>query len=471
MLPRHHEPIVAQATATGRGAVGIVRLSGRQLLPLARALTGLSLRPRHAHLAAFNDAQGRLIDRGLAIHFPAPHSYTGEDVLELHAHGGAAVLRLLMARCLELGASRGLRLAQPGEFTLRAFLNGKIDLAQAEAVSDLIDAATDAGVRSASRSLDGAFSRAVDALSAQLIELRALIEATLDFPEEEVETLKRHEVRKRVLDAVGGIDATLRQARQGRLLRDGLTVVLAGQPNVGKSSLLNCLAGADVAIVTAVPGTTRDRIAQTVQIDGVPVHIIDTAGLRDEAATQDEVERIGMRRSWEAIKTADAVIFLHDLTAAGDAEHARRDAHIEHTLRQRGVDVAARVIHVHNKADKADKALAGALLPGHTDTQDLYVSALTGEGVEPLRQALLQRAGWAAQPEGTFMARARHVKALQEAKVHLMLAMPHTDLQAPALELLAEELKLAHQALASITGDFTADDLLGSIFERFCIGK
>jgi tRNA modification GTPase len=468
MLPRHHEPIVAQATAAGRGAVGIVRLSGRQLLPLGRALTGLNLQPRHAHLATFNDAKGRMIDRGLAIHFPVPHSYTGEDVLELQAHGGPVVLRMLIARCLELGANRGLRLAQPGEFTLRAFLNGKIDLAQAEAVSDLIDASTDAAARSASRSLDGAFSRAIDALAAQLIELRALIEATLDFPEEEVETLKKHEVRKRVLDTVGGIDTTLRQARQGRLLRDGLTVVLAGQPNVGKSSLLNCLAGADLAIVTATPGTTRDRIAQTLQIDGVPVHVIDTAGLRDEASASDEVERIGMRRSWDAIRQADAVVFVHDITASGDVDNAQRDAHIEQSLRQRGVDVAARVIHVHNKADKA---VAGALVKVGTETQELYLSALTGEGVDQLRQALLQRAGWSAQPEGTFMARARHVKALQEAKVHLMQAMPHTDVQAPALELLAEELKLAHQSLASITGDFTADDLLGSIFQRFCIGK
>ncbi len=463
MLPRHHEPIVAIATASGRGAVGIVRLSGRQLLPIAQRLTDAVLLPRQATLATLRDAKGQRIDAGLVIHFPAPYSYTGEDVLELQIHGGPTVMRMLLERCLEAGAERGLRVAEPGEFTLRAFLNGKIDLAQAESVADLIDASTEAAARSASRALEGVFSREIDALAAQLIELRSLTEATLDFPEEDVETLQRHDVRARLAQTVRSIDRTLTRARQGRLLRDGMTVVLAGQPNVGKSSLLNRLAGADVAIVTPAAGTTRDRIEQTIQIDGVLVNVIDTAGLRAPSLANDDVERLGIQRSWDAIAKADAIVFLHDLAQGGDAAHAADDDRIEAQL-EAMVGSTERVLHVHNKVD----AIAGGI---GAVAEGLQVSALTGEGIDELRRALLDLAGWQAMPEGTFIARARHVRALQSAKGHLQAALQHADPATPTVELLAEELRLAHQALASITGDFTADDLLGAIFSRFCIGK
>ncbi len=462
MLPRHHEPIVAIATAPGRGAVGIVRISGRQLLPLAQQLSDVKLEPRRATLASLRDATGRRIDEGLVIHFPAPHSYTGEDVLELQIHGGPVVTQMLVQRCLELGAARKLRLAEPGEFTLRAFLNGKLDLAQAEAVADLIDASTESAARSATRSLEGAFSREIDALAAQMIELRALTEATLDFPEEDIETLQRHDVRARLAQSVKNIELTLERARQGRLLRDGMTVVLAGQTNVGKSSLLNRLAGAELAIVTPIAGTTRDRIQETIQIEGVPVHVIDTAGLRAPGETVEEVERLGIQRSWDAIAKADAIIFLHDLEQADNAAHAAADARIDSQLRALAPGAASKILHVHNKADVHE---------GDPLTGGLPISALTGEGIDNLRQALLERAGWQALPEGSFMARARHVRALQQAKVHLMAAQHHAHPEALTIELLAEELKLAHQALASITGDFTADDLLGAIFSRFCIGK
>jgi tRNA modification GTPase len=323
------DPIVAIATAPGRGAVGILRVSGRGLEALIDGLTGRGLAARQAHYVALRDARGEAIDHGLAIHFPAPHSYTGEDVLELQAHGGPVVLQLLLARCLEAAAEIApatqrprlahLRLAQPGEFTQRAFLNGKLDLAQAEAVADLIDAGTEAAARSASRSLGGAFSREIDALSERLVDLRTLVEATLDFPEEEIDFLERADARGR-LDAIAAtLGRVLDRTRQGALLREGMTVVLAGQPNVGKSSLLNALAGAELAIVTPIAGTTRDKIEQTIQIEGVPVHVIDTAGLREAASSDDEVERIGIARSWAEIEQADAVVFLHDLTRYADA--------------------------------------------------------------------------------------------------------------------------------------------------------
>ncbi|MEY4564752.1 MAG: hypothetical protein RLZZ618_4029, partial [Pseudomonadota bacterium] len=307
MLPRHHDPIVAIATAAGRGAVGIVRVSGRDIALVVKALCGQALTPRHAHYLPFADADGSTIDQGLALYFPGPHSYTGEDVLELQAHGGPVVLQLLLARCLEAGRELGLRLAEPGEFTERAFLNDKLDLAQAEAVSDLIDAGTEAAARSAGRSLSGAFSSEIHTLRDGLVNLRMLVEATLDFPEEEIDFLEKANARGR-LDAIAeAVVAVLDRARQGALLREGIQVVLAGQPNVGKSSLLNALAGAELAIVTPIAGTTRDKVTQTIQIEGVPVHVIDTAGLRE---SQDEVERIGVARSWDEIGRADAVLFL-----------------------------------------------------------------------------------------------------------------------------------------------------------------
>ena len=475
-------PIVAVATAPGRGAVGIVRVSGARLLPLAQALTGRTLQPRLATYGPILDAQGQPLDHGLTLHFPAPHSFTGEDVLELQAHGGPVVLQLLVARCLEAAAELdpitgqarlpGLRLAEPGEFTERAFLNDKIDLAQAEAIADLIDASTEAAARSATRSLGGAFSREVNALRDRLINLRMLVEATLDFPEEEIDFLEKANARGKLDDLAAAIEGVLAQARQGALLREGLQVVLAGQPNAGKSSLLNALAGAELAIVTPIAGTTRDKVSETIQIEGVPLKVIDTAGLRADHEASDEVERIGMARSWEAIGQADAVLFLHDLTRLPEPEHARADAEIAERLAQ-ALSGASSVIHVFNKADAVDPAevarcLGGVLAPAG---QAVALSARTGEGLAELRQRLLDMAGWQHQTEGVFIARQRHVQALKEAAAHVGLAQAHAALQDGALDLLAEELRLAHDALGRITGAFTADDLLGEIFSRFCIGK
>jgi len=467
-LARRHDPIVAIATASGRGAVGIVRVSGEGLAPLAEAICGRALIARHATHVAFRAADGTTIDRGLAIFFPAPHSYTGEDVLELQAHGGAVVLQLLLARCLEAGAETdprsggarvpGLRIAAPGEFTERAFLNDKLDLAQAEAVADLIDASTEAAARSAARSLDGAFSDEVHALAASLVELRMLVEATLDFPEEEIDFLEQANARGRLQAIAEQLDKVLDQARQGALLREGITVVLAGQPNVGKSSLLNALAGAELAIVTPIAGTTRDKVTGTIQIEGVPVHVIDTAGLRDSV---DEVERIGVARSWSEIERADAVLFMHDLTRIGEAAYDAVDTQIAGRL-PAALLGSDRLVHIFNKADAA-----AAPIP----EVGLALSARTGAGIDALRGRLLALAGWHAAPEGVFIARTRHVQALRATRAHLNAALEQAARADAALDLLAEELRLAHDALGEITGAFGADELLGEIFSRFCIGK
>ncbi|EYC49878.1 tRNA modification GTPase TrmE [Hylemonella gracilis str. Niagara R] len=452
MLARHQEPIAAIATAPGRGAVGIVRVSGRDLANLTRTVCGKDLVPRHATYLPLRDAKGEVIDQGLAIHFPAPNSYTGEDVLELQVHGGPVVLQLLLARCLE--ALPGARIAQPGEFTERAFLNGKLDLAQAEAVADLIDASTEAAARSASRSLEGAFSREIGHLREALVHLRMLVEATLDFPEEDIDFLRQADAQGQLTRLQVQLQAVLQQARQGSLLREGIKVVIAGQPNAGKSSLLNALAGAELAIVTPIAGTTRDVVQQTIQIEGVPLHVVDTAGLRDG---QDEVERIGIERAWTQIASADAVLFLHDLTRQAQADYRAADEALAQRL---PVDVP--VIHVWNKLDQAAEVVTA---PG------IAMSAKTGAGLDLLRQALLRTAGWAHVPEGLYLARERHVQALRRVNVHLESAQQHLNDQASALDLLAEELRLAQNALNEITGEFTSDDLLGVIFSRFCIGK
>jgi tRNA modification GTPase len=468
MLPGLDDPIVAIATAAGRGAVGIVRVSGRDLASFAQALCGCTLEPRRATLRTFHAADGAAIDQGLAIFFPQPHSYTGEDVLELQVHGGTVTLQLLLARCMEVAAAAAgsgtqplrLRLAQPGEYTTRAFLNGKLDLAQAEAVADLIDASTEAAARSAARSLDGAFSRQIDALAQQLIELRTLVEATLDFPDEEIDFLKSADALGRLARIDAALRAVLARARQGALLREGLHVVLAGQPNVGKSSLLNALAGAELAIVTPIPGTTRDRIGQTIQIDGVPLHVVDTAGLRPPQDIADEVERIGVERSWSEIARADVVIHLHDLTRLGASEYAAADRLIAEQLARAG---AGRCLQVYNKCDAVAEPAPEV---------GLAISARTGAGLDGLRQALLREAGW--QPgaaEGLFIARTRHVQALQRALGHIAQAQSHAAQGDRVLELVAEELRLAHHSLGEITGEFSSEDLLGEIFGRFCIGK
>jgi len=469
-LHRQADPIVAIATAPGRGAVGIVRVSGRGLSALLPALCGKPLAPRVATYGPFNDAQGQPIDQGLALWFPAPHSYTGEDVLELQAHGGPVVLQLLLARCLEAAAQpdpdtgrprlSGLRLAEPGEFTQRAFLNDKLDLAQAEAVADLIEASTEAAARSAGRSLSGAFSHEVETLRQRIVRLRMLVEATLDFPEEEIDFLQQADAFGQ-LDAIdAALAAVMARARQGALLREGLQVVLAGQPNVGKSSLLNALAGAELAIVTPIPGTTRDKVSETIQIEGVPLHVIDTAGLRADEEAADEVERIGIGRSWAAIAQADAVIVLHDLSRRGQPDYEAAEATIAQRLASHGLQ--AKLLPVHNKLDSAVVAVPAG---------EIALSAKTGAGLDSLRQALLQRAGWQSAPEGVFIARKRHVLALQRSAQHLDAARAQAQQADAALDLFAEELRLAHDALGEITGVFTADDLLGVIFSSFCIGK
>jgi tRNA modification GTPase len=458
MLPRLHDPIVAVATASGRGAVGIVRISGPRLEPLLTAVCGGPLEARRASYLPFLDRAGLPIDKGLAIFFPAPHSFTGEDVLELQAHGGPVVMQLLLARCLEAGAGLGARVAQPGEFTQRAFLNGKLDLAQAEAVSDLIDASTEAAARSAIQSLSGVFSAKVEQIAAQLIELRALVESTLDFPDEEIDFLEAAGANQRLQHIAADLDEVLLRARHGVLLRDGVRVVLAGQPNVGKSSLLNAMAGAELAIVTPVPGTTRDKVSATIQIEGVPIHVIDTAGLRDSS---DEVEKIGIARSWGEIRSADLVLFLHDLTRISNAGYAHAERALAEQLSP-AVAAGATLLHVYNKSD---------VRPVGGEVQGLVVSALTGEGLVALRQAVLESVGWQRLPEGVFIARARHVHALRLAATYSANAAAHAIAEPAALELLAEELRLAHRALEEITGAFSSEDLLGHIFSRFCIGK
>jgi len=440
--------IAAIATAAGRAGIGVIRLSGHGLSALAEHITGRTLVPRRATLCEFLDGHGAAIDQGLALYFPAPHSYTGEDTLELQGHGGPMVLQLLLKRCLELGA----RVAEPGEFTRRAFMNDKLDLAQAESVADLIDATTAEAARCAVRSLRGQFSERINGLTRALTELRALVEATLDFPEEEIDFLKQAEASGRLHLLQQQLAAVLDASRQGSLLREGIHIVLAGQPNVGKSSLLNRLAGEDLAIVTDIPGTTRDAVRQTIDLGGVPAHIIDTAGLRDSA---DPVEKIGIARTWAAIEKADLVLLLVDATCGERAE----DRAILEKLPQR-----LPCLRVMNKVDLTGQPPAREV--GDAAPR-VWLSAKTGAGIEMLREALLEAVGWHSAGEGIFMARARHVQALTQAHAHLQRAATLV----PSPELLAEELRLAQEDLSSITGEFTADDLLGEIFSRFCIGK
>ena len=478
MLARHHHSIVAIATAPGRGAVGLVRVSGQKIAPLIHAICGRALVPRQATYLPFQDAQGQVIDQGLAIYFPAPHSYTGEDVLELQAHGGPVVLQLLLARCLEAGAEINpatgqpglpqLRVAQPGEFTERAFLNDKIDLAQAEAIADLIDASTETAARSAARSMSGEFSQAVNMLLEQLIHLRMLVEATLDFPEEDIDFLQQADASGQLLRLQSTLASVMQRATQGAILREGIKVVIAGQPNAGKSSLLNALAGAELAIVTPIAGTTRDKVSQLIQIEGVPLHVVDTAGLREAL---DEVEKIGVARAWAEIESADAVLFLHDLTRQDMADRSQDainyiadDDRIAGVLRQKLSKTTA-IIDVWNKSDSASPTALSQVSGG------VLISAKTGAGLPALRHQLLQVVGWQAAPEGVFMARERHVRALHRVEAELATAAAQLGAVRPALDLLAEDLRQAQLHLSAITGAFTADDLLGEIFSSFCIGK
>jgi tRNA modification GTPase len=445
---RHADTVAAIATAPGRAGIGVVRISGPAVPDVIAAIVGRPLQARVATLCDFLDAESGILDKGIAIYYPAPHSYTGEDVLELQGHGGLAVLQLILGRCFALGA----RPAQPGEFTQRAFLNDKLDLAQAESVADLIDASSEAAARGAMRSLAGEFSARVGQLNEMLVELRTIIEATLDFPDDEIDFLERAGVAGKFAKLRSALAVLLAEAEQGRILRDGARVVLIGQPNVGKSSLLNRLAAEELAIVTEIPGTTRDPLRHELVIEGVPVHVIDTAGLRESA---DAVERIGIQRAWREIHQADLAMLIMDAREGSTAADYRILAELPVVLKK---------LLVFNKIDLTDG------LPGETDTGDgikITVSAKTGSGMDLLRAAILRSVGWRRNEEASFIARQRHLQALNQA----MAALARANSESGSLDLMAEELRLAQQAFANITGEFTADDLLGEIFSRFCIGK
>jgi tRNA modification GTPase len=457
--PKKLEPtidtICAVATATGRGGIGVVRVSGSASKALAAQLCSKPLVARTAQYCEFLDSEGNAIDSGIALLFMGPHSFTGEDVLELQAHGGPVVLQMLVNQILKTANQIGLsvRLATPGEFTQRAYLNDKLDLAQAEAVADLIDAQTEQAARLATRSLQGALSQRVAALVNSLIKLRMLVEATLDFPEEEIDFLQAANAQGQLQAIQDALQQLLSGAQQGALLRNGVNVVLMGAPNVGKSSLLNALAQADVAIVTPIAGTTRDKIVQTIQIEGIALNIIDTAGLRD---TDDTVEQMGIDRTWQEIEKADLVLHLQAIDIGDDDRLFKQ--------MQSRLAKSVPVLSVMNKVDLKRELPVGQ--------QAILISARSGFGLNELRTAILQAVGWQVSGDSLFLARQRQIDALDRAAVHITLAQQHTAPGQPiALDLMAEELRLAQLQLGTITGEFTADDLLGEIFTRFCIGK
>ncbi|MFC0350394.1 tRNA uridine-5-carboxymethylaminomethyl(34) synthesis GTPase MnmE [Undibacterium danionis] len=462
-------PIVAIATAPGRGGIGVVRISGKDLGAITRQLFGATvLKPRHATYLDFTQADGTVIDQGLALAFKAPHSYTGEDVLELQGHGGPVVMQMLLARCLEAGKDQGLRLAEPGEFTQRAFMNDKLDLAQAEAVADLIEASTEAAAKSASQSMSGAFSKVIHALVEKVVHLRMLVEATLDFPEEEIDFLEKSDARGQLSEIQKSLRAVFEQAAQGALLREGLNVVLAGQPNVGKSSLLNALAGDDIAIVTPIAGTTRDKVTETIHIEGIPLNIIDTAGIRHDHDEPefgevvdkiDAVERIGIERTWNEVQKADVILHLLDAS--------RGPTRADEEIAERFPD-GVPVICVWTKIDISGHH---ASVDTVGDLTQVYLSAQEHLGMDLLRQELLRIAGWQQTGESLYLARERQLIALKHAHEHLELAAAYAAQNDQSLDLFAEELRLTQDRLNSITGEFTSDDLLGVIFSRFCIGK
>ncbi|MCA7001036.1 tRNA uridine-5-carboxymethylaminomethyl(34) synthesis GTPase MnmE [Dickeya solani] len=452
----HTDTIVAQATPPGRGGVGILRISGRHASAVAQAVLGKLPKPRYADYLPFHDADGSVLDQGIALWFPGPNSFTGEDVLELQGHGGPVILDLLLKRVVALS---GVRIARPGEFSERAFLNDKLDLAQAEAIADLIDASSEQAARSAVNSLQGVFSTRIHQLVEALTHLRIYVEAAIDFPDEEIDFLSDGKIEAMLNNVIGDLGAVRAEARQGSLLREGMKVVIAGRPNAGKSSLLNALAGRDAAIVTDIAGTTRDVLREHIHIDGMPLHIIDTAGLRDAS---DEVERIGIERAWQEIEQADRVLFMVDGTTTDAVEPAaiwpEFMARLPHRLP---------ITVVRNKADVTGEPL------GIEDVNTyslIRLSARTGDGIDLLRDHLKQSMGFTSNTEGGFLARRRHLQALEQAAQHLQQG--HEQLVgAYAGELLAEELRLAQQSLSEITGEFTSDDLLGRIFSSFCIGK
>ncbi|MBL1276089.1 MAG: tRNA uridine-5-carboxymethylaminomethyl(34) synthesis GTPase MnmE [Ectothiorhodospiraceae bacterium] len=457
---RKIETIAALATPPGRGGVGIIRVSGPLAADIAQQVVGQLPSPRQAVYQPFCDADGEVLDTGLALYFPSPHSFTGEDILELQGHGGPVVMDMVLQRCLSLGA----RPARPGEFSERAFLNDKMDLAQAEAIADLIDCASTQAARLAMRSLQGAFSQRVHELVQALIELRLYVESAIDFPEEEIDFLGDGQVQSR-LDAVQTrLADTQAAAQQGNLLREGMTVVIAGRPNAGKSTLLNALAGYESAIVTDIPGTTRDVLREHIQIDGLPLHIVDTAGLRE---SDDAVEQEGVRRAWAEIEAADRIIFLHDVSREFNAQ--------EQALLDQLALAGPALTLVLNKVDlkaSGDLSVSTGLPVEKLTTRftTLQVSAQSGMGLPELRNHLKTCVGYETSGEGQFMARRRHLEALSLAQRHLQQGQRQLQEYA-AGELLAEDLRQAQQALGEITGDVTADDLLGHIFSSFCIGK
>ncbi|MCI5896045.1 MAG: tRNA uridine-5-carboxymethylaminomethyl(34) synthesis GTPase MnmE [Candidatus Aphodousia sp.] len=455
------DPIVAIATAPGRGGVGIIRLSASDEVIqafIAKYFAGQRLlKARFAHLRTFHDVNNQVIDEGLALYFPAPKSYTGESVLELQGHGGPVVLRLLLETVLDVGKEWGMRLAEPGEFTKRAFLNGRLDLSQAEAVADLIDATTEGAARAASRSLNGKFSEKIHEIASAVIELRALIEAILDFPEEEIDFIKSTHARERMQDIVNQYDALMHMSQQGSILREGVTAVLVGSPNVGKSSLMNYLSGADVAIVTEVAGTTRDKIENEVNLGGVALRLVDTAGVRN---TEDKVEAIGIERTLQAVEKADVVLHLFDATAELTDDEGAATLEKVRSRIKRGVPV----INVLNKCDLTDHLSVNNL-------NVIKISAKTGQGIDELKKRLLDIVGWENNPEATFLARERHLQALAKGKEHLMLAQSFVLIEPPPMDLLAEELRLVNSQLGEVVGETTPDDILDIIFSRFCIGK
>lgn len=449
------DTIAAIATAPGKGGVGIVRVSGTQALTIAERVLGFQPKLRHAHYAGFLDVDGERLDQGIALYFKAPHSYTGQDVVEFQAHGGPVVLDLILKTVLTLGC----RLAEPGEFSMRAFLNDKIDLVQAEAISDLINSASEQAVRSANRTLDGKFSEQINALVQALIELRKFVEAAIDFPEEEIDFISDSNVVTQLEQLEAQLKSILATANQGALLAEGMRVVIAGRPNAGKSSLLNALSGRDSAIVTDIAGTTRDVLKEQIQIDGMPLHIIDTAGLRQ---SDDPVEQIGIARAWQEIEQADRILLVFDTT--------RDTPETVHTNWQEFIKRLPHTDHLTLIANKSDLLPANAEPPFQSPFPIISLSAKTGSGIHALKDHLKATVGFDQNVEGSFLARRRHLKALEEALNHIQTG--HQQLiHSGAAELLAEDLRQAQEALGRITGQFLADDLLGEIFGNFCIGK
>jgi len=471
-----NQPIIAIATASGVGAVGIVRISGPKLSKFTEILFNKKLSPRVATLCEIKDASHSVIDQLVAIFFEAPNSYTGEDVLELQGHGGPVLLNMIQERCIELGRQigpdgtallDGIRIAQPGEFTERAFLNSKMDLTQAEAVMDLISASTRLAAKSAVRSLQGEFSKDINFFKARLIHLRVLVEASIDFPEEEIDFIKSDHANSLVQEIEQNLINILRKTEQGKVLRQGVNVVIAGQPNAGKSSLMNALSGDEIAIVTSIEGTTRDVLNETIAIEGVPFHLSDTAGLREN--TEDEVEKIGIERAWKRIDEADVLLHVHDLTRKNDTTYLEKNEWIINAIKGRGVS-ENKIIHVYNKSDLINKETSKEAMKN--EPEGIFISAKEGSGLKELTSKLLSLAGWRQESlENIYLARQRHISSLKQIDQNIKKIISCFVSQSPALELIAEELRLAQNSLSEITGEFSSDDLLGEIFSSFCIGK